>query len=293
MLERPIILIGETHPSGIEQELEQAGELKTRIKEVRGIKRLVVDRSDGPERSKKSLRRILESIIKKEALILKKEKIRRLFCEEHASAEGKRLYAEFRKTHDLKRLRDGLSGEYCRTNPRAMQDIDRLLVEIGLWQPLLGGFRDIVSMNEFTQSVFALSQVSVAKRAGIFEIFPFDDEQLYREATRLVNYWGILMQVPGWLASSPDAAEYRKKYGRELFVKARAEMYRIGQIIETMQDRVHGDREFAACGNIMENYVPGSAVICGLLHVDSLGKLLAKRFRVKVYRVGRELVGAE
>jgi len=55
-------------------------------------------------------------------------------------------------------------------------------------------------------------------------------------------------------------------------------------IKERKQD-IHEERERAACRNILEDYVPGSAVICGLLHADSLGKLLAKKFRVKVYLV--------
>lgn len=294
MPEKPLlVLIGEAHPPGIERGFQLRGMVKAKVKEVRGINRLVVDRSEEPERSAANLRRINEEIIKREAQILKEEKITRLFYEEPANAERKKLYAEFKKTHDMARLKAGLRAEIGRMNPRTIKGIDRLLVEIGLWEPLLDGARAAIKKSKFVQPMLAMSPVSVAHMAGIFDIAPFDDEPLYMEATRLAECWGILRLAPNWLFYDTAAADARKKYGGDIITKTKIEISRAVEAIKKREKPVNEKRELAACRNISESYAPGSAVICGLGHVDSLGKLLAKRFRVKVYIVGRDLADAQ
>ena len=288
-----LVLIGEAHPPGIERGFELRGIVKAKVKEMRGINRLVVDRSDEPERSKANLRRINEEIIKREALILREEKVTRLFYEEPANAERKKLYAEFKKTHDLAHLKAGLRKAICRMNAQTISDIENLLSDIGLWEPLLDGARATIKKSKFVQPMLAMSPVSVAHRAGIFDIAPFDDELLYREATKLAECWGILRYAPNWLFYDAAAADARKKYGGDIITKTKIEISRAVEAIKKRENPVNEKRELAACRNISENYAPGSAVICGLGHVDSLGKLLAKRFRVKVYLVGKELADAQ
>ena len=290
MTEKPLlVIIGEAHPPGIEQAFEMSGRIKTKTKEVRGVKRLVIDSSKEPERSAANLRRINEEIIKREAQILKEEKVTRLFYEEPANAERKKLYAEFKKTHDLTHLKAGLRKEMCRMDAQLMKDIDRLLVEIDLWEPLLEGARAMMRKSERAQHMLSVSPASVAHRAGIFEIAPFEDELLHRKATALIECWGILKYASNWLLDAPEAADIRKKYGGEIDKKIGFEIFCSTQAIKERKQDIHEERERAACRNILEDYVPGSAVICGLLHADSLGKLLAKKFRVKVYLVGKEL----
>jgi len=290
-MEKPIlILIGEAHPSGIEQLMAIKGLLHARAKGFEGWKKLVVDRSSCLKGSKESIRSINEEIIKKEAGILKKEKIRRLLLERPSSPEAKRLYAEFRETHDLKRLRAGLRRENERLNADTIRDIKGFFQEVGLPAPLLEAFAEKYGarLEDNIQPMFALSHVAAAYTAGIFDIVPLDDEDMFRQAGMLPDAMYLLEgALRSFLHGHPDGG--RGRDGKGIRGQVRDEYLRVAAIADKRIARVDIAREKAMCRNIVENYVPGCALLCGLDHLKPLEKELSRRFALRIYRVGERL----
>ncbi len=286
MPEKPaFVIIGEAHPSSIEYLLILQGRLKVRMKEAGGIRRTVVDRSAGRE-TKKSILRIRDEIIRKEVEILKKSGIRRLLIEKPASQEMKRLYAEFKKTHDLKLLQIGLRRETHRLNAQTIQDIKDLFVKVDLWQPLHERMQkeyEMISQGS-TQPMFTLSHVSVAHKAGIWDIIPIDDEQGYRQAGALPDAMYLLGDTVQEFCQSSTARSVK-----DSLMHAKQEYLRIAGMVDKRLERIHEKREKAIARNIRENYTQNSALICGLEHLEPLKRMLSADFGFHEHTVGSEL----
>lgn len=287
MPEKPVlVLIGEAHPSSIEQILIMEGRLRVRLK---GEKRIVIDRSRDYARSKESVRRINEEIIKKEAEILKKEKIKRLLLERPGSREEKRLYEGFRRTHELKGLKAGIREGIAQENVRAIESARALFVELGLCRPLLNAF--IAHHDELTnkeiQPMFLFSQISAAYKAGVYDLVPVDDEEGFRQSGILSDAMYILGRSMQWCLENLEALF--TSYSREEIERMDPDYWRIKAVVDKRIEQVDSEREKAIYRNIVENFVPGTALICGIGHLDVLNERLSKRFDIKPYKVGEEL----
>ena len=79
-------------------------------------------------------------------------------------------------------------------------------------------------------------------------------------------------------------------YNEEEAIKKITKDYlRIKNIVEKRLEPISMKREKAMCRNIVENYIPGSALICGIGHLRPLEEQLSKRFDLRVYTVGERL----
>lgn len=289
-----ILMIGEPHPSLIEQKLIAGGILKVKVNPATG--RYVVDSKANLGETKKWLRRIYAEIIKGEVYALRDEeerigkKIGRLFIEWPADMERKDLFLEFKQAKDLNALKSGMFTISKRELNQELTDAKKLLLELRPPEPILSVVKDELETfhNKAFGNIFQDSHLTVACKAGILDIVPYDSENKelnirINAILRLSVYFDIAAKAFRLSAQSPD------NNVRQNAMRLFNETDRINKLLEEMFWPLNELREKAMCKNISDNYVRGSAIICGLNHVVRLGKLLSERFDVKIRSVGEAL----
>ncbi len=103
-MEKPVlVIIGETHPSGVETDLISNGSLW--VTEAWG-RRTTDTKTDGG--ITKELMRSLTNIVIEEAKILRENGVSRLFVERPALRQYVTAYKRFRRYHNLAALKSGL-----------------------------------------------------------------------------------------------------------------------------------------------------------------------------------------
>ena len=135
--------------------------------------------------------------------------------------------------------------------------------------------------------MLAFSHISAAYKAGVFDIVPVDDEKGFRQAGALPDAMYLLGRAMGSLIQDLESAFAR--YSQEELMQIEPDYLRIKGIVDKRIERVEAEREKAMCRNLIENYIPGSALLCGIDHLKPLEELLSNRFDLKVYKTGEKL----
>jgi hypothetical protein len=293
MAEKPVlVIIGEVHAHVVARMLMADGRMVLALKESGGRNMLVADRSQGYERTKRAIRLINEEIPKQETKILRNEKIMRLFREEPETDERKNAYAEYRETHDIKRLRASLRNDDGRMTRQAVEDAKKLVPELKLWPPVQYALEQYFKEDwqENVPPFFSLSTVNAAYKAGVFDIVPAEDARQYREAGEIVELLYLLAHVTERLSVTYMGAKVSNREKNSLLSGLQKESQRLGLILQDKLYALDNEREKAVCRNIAKNYIPGSALLCGLDHVEPMKKLLSRNFEVRVYKVGEKFL---
>ena len=289
MAEKPkIVIIGEVHPYAIENKLIAEGKLRVKIKTVNGRKRLVADIFADKGETKAGIQKINNRIIKEEVRILKKERITRLFTEEEDTKKKKLIYSRFRQKKDLKLLKSELRRENERAKIQVRETAKRFLAEIGTWPPVLKGFEHQfqVAAAERGSGLFSLTLINVAHKAGIYDIIPVEEERCFEQAGAIAEVILSIKDVASWLTAAYSKADISEREKETILNSIKRSINDISRIAGERLLSIDDAREKNVCRNITENYVLGSALICGMDHVDHLEELLSKKFDVKTYRVG-------
>lgn len=295
MPEKPVlIIIGEAHPSNIENAMISRRKLRTLEKISGGMLMSVADRGTDYETTKASIVRINEEILKAEVKILKNEKISRLLLEAPANDEREKAYAEFREAHDLKRLKSRIRKDNQKMNARSREDAIKILSGLEMSQASKEGlsrFCELPDSSDVRPPMFALSHIDIAYKAGVFDIWNIDDENCHRQANALDFAGLILAFILGWKYINIYSGDKRLEGQKdEAFSRLKNEINDIQSTMINKKLSFSEERERRMHRNITRRYSPGSAVICGSAHVKPLCKLLSGKFRVKPFEVGQELL---
>ena len=287
-----LVIIGEVHAHVIARMMMADGRMSLALKESDGRSRIVADRAQGYESTKRMIRLINEQIPKKEMKILRDEGIVRLFCEEAGTEGREKAYSDFRKTHDLKRLKARLREDNGRMTRQAIEDAKKIVPELKLWPPVKYALEKYFKedLPEDVPPFFSLSTIGAAYKAGVFDIVPAEDGRQYTEAGAIVELLYLLAHVTERLARAYMGAKVSDRERNSLLSGLQKESQRLGLILQDKLYALDNERERSVCRNITENYVPGSALLCGLDHVEPLKKLLSRNFELKVYKVGEKLL---
>jgi len=288
MTEKPLlVIIGEFHEYAAERMLIDAKKLKVK-RAADGRKKLLVDRSSDYESTKKSIQLLNEDILKKEVRILSDEKVTRLFREEEASDSLKGIYARYRKGHDLKKLKEELRAQDANTNAILHGEAKKMLLDLNPWGPIRNG---IIQMYEHGRAskfppLFSLNIVNVAYKAGIFDIVPVEDEKIFLRASAYSQAIMALQTLVNGLADALGKTGMSEKEQDKAMEKLLIEYERLLKTLDAGLSFFDDAREKVVARNIKENFVPGSALICGMDHAEPLSRMLSNDFDVKPYRVG-------
>lgn len=287
-----LVIIGEVHAHVIARMMMADGRMSLALKESGGRSRIVADRTQGYESTKRMIRLINEQIPKQEMKILRSEKIVRLFREEPVTDERKKAYAEFRKTHDIKRLKASIRDDDGRMTRQAVEDAKKLVPDLKLWQPVRYALEQYFKEDaeENVPPLFSLSTIGAAYKAGVFDIVPAEDGRPYMEAGAIIELLYILAHVTGQLSEIYMGAKISNQERNSLLSGLQKESQRLGLILQDKLYALDNDRERSVCRNIAKDYIPGSALLCGLDHIEPLKKLLSRNFEVKVYKVGEKFL---
>ena len=299
MRKKPVfVIIGEVHPISMEGSLKAAGILALFLEDrmVDGKRRKRVHASQQPlekELNKRFLRAI-NRLLNTQARILKKEGIERLFVEMPCDKDRKEIYARYRETHDLKQLQSALREEFAnylvRINKRSRKivskwELDPLIKETYLSDHRLEGPEDAGS------AVFALSHVTVAHRAEIFDIIPIDIES--RDLLEIECWANIKNSLP-MLKINMLRSDISKDMQRKIISQCNkfskiALKNMNSAILEHNLRRERGMYEHIM-GNCKQDagQIP-SALICGAGHVELFKALLSQHFEVRMYSTGKAL----
>jgi len=296
MPEKPVlVIIGEVHAHVVARMMVAHGMINLALKESGGKKRLVADRSRGYEGTKAAMRQINEGIPKEEMKILRSERIARLFCEEPRTEDRKKAYSDFRKTHDLKRLRARLREDNGRMTRQAVEDAKKIVPELKLWPPVRYALEQYFKkeVQEDVPPLFPFSAVNAACKAGVFDIMPVEGGGQYRKAGAIAELLYLLAHVMGQLGGIYANAPVDEIGKRELLSGLRQEAGRLGRVLNERLLALDTAREREISRNIRENYIPGSALLCGMDHVGPLKRLLSKRFEIRAYGIGKKFIGKD
>jgi len=282
-----LVIIGEFHEYAAERMLIDAKKLKVKPA-ADGRKKLLVDRSSDYESTKKSIRLLNEDILKKEVRILRDEKVTRVFREEEASESLKGIYARYRKDHDLKKLRQELRADGDKTNAILHAEAKKMLLDLQPWAPIRNG---IIQMYEHGRAskfppLFSLNAVNVAYKAGIFDIVPVEDESIFLRASAFSQAIMALQTLVNGLADALDKTGMSEKEQDATMEKLLIEYKRLLKTLDAGLSFFDSAREKAVARNIRDNFVPGSAIICGMDHAEPLSRMLSKDFEIKRYKAG-------
>ncbi len=135
--------------------------------------------------------------------------------------------------------------------------------------------------------MFAFSHITAAQRAGIFDMIPVDDEEGYRQSGALPDAAYLLGRTIEWFCQDPKGG--LAQYNDEAIERIETDYLRIKKIVDKRLEHIEMEREKAMCRNVMENYIPGSALLCGIGHLKPLQERLSKRFALRIYKVGEKL----
>jgi len=287
-----LVIIGEVHPHAIEQHMASHGRLKRKINESGGRKRLVADIGPGDINTKESIQRINNEILKEEVKILKKEGIARLFIEEEDSAAKREMYGRFKKSHDLKSLRSGLREEYEDYFPVNLANVRELLSGMKVWPPVMKGFDHVISTftKERPTGIFSLAYLTVAHGAGIWDIAPVEEESCIRKANDFALLLHLLGPVEKLLKTGYSTADIEPLKKATILDSIDRNLSEIERIARERFLKLNEQRERNICRKISEEYIPGSALLCGNAHVQPIERGLAGRFEVRAYKVGEKFL---
>ncbi len=292
-MEKPtFILIGEAHAQEIEDELIFEGKIKTKIKTTKGRKRLIVDISADKGKTRESLKRIIDGVIKREVEILKKKGITRLLYEEEDTKEKKAIYSRFRQKKDLKRLKSELRKENRKIFAQELEIAKEFLKEMKAWKPVQDGFNAHLQEleKEKVSPIFSLSYVNVAHKAGIYDIVPIEDRDCYIRTGGLLIIWNSARYVEARLNQLYSKADIDEMERAAVMDSVRRAINEVLRSVRNKSSELSKEREKRVCRKIREKYAPNSALICGMAHVEHLKRLLSKEFDVKIYEVGKEFL---
>ncbi len=287
------VIIGEEHPLGVEEEFVRTGKLKIKTKEKECKQWYVADIRAGGEETKKSIQKI-NKIIKEEADILMEEKINRLFLEEPATEELKKILSEFRD-RCLKKF-DSELDEKCERARKFKKLKSALLEQLKIKINVVGEaaeeyalafkpsrfLEDIIkeyirTYKKQPRHMFAMSLYDVAYKANVFDIIPAEDPELVIQSeSRMI----VFDMCDVLLTTRPEEVSATDKMVLELT--------RIWNRAGKDFLSLYSDREKIMCKNIINNYTPNSALICGSSHFKPIKEMLSEYFEVKPYEVTLE-----
>jgi len=293
MQNKPVlVIIGEVHLNPIQAKLIQSGKLSVKVKEAHGVKRYVADIGAGGEETRESIRRLIEETMNRDIRVLKDEKITRLFLEEPASKGRKMAYSRYMKTHDIKGLKSALRMEREKENARSFELVKRFLHDSGIPKPIFDACMGCHKKKEKwgAYPVFDLPHANIAHKAGVFDIHPDEDEREFVEIAYLLEAEALLFSASrylemGWIPFQ----EMDGKSHAEALKEPEKIQKETSHLLSSIRERFDSHsplREKSVCQAVTDNYIPGSAVVCGMDHVKPLKDRLSKDFEVKVYRIG-------
>ncbi len=286
MSKRPVfIIIGEVHPTGMEALLTNAGIISTYDvqRKINGKTRTRERTSKEPSKraSSKKYLRFINGLLNEQAEILKKEGIERLFVEEPATKSGKAIFARYKKTRAFKQLQSACREDLVKSLINSNNRAKRIISGSGLCQEAKEAYNWYFEEPPETMrsKLFALSYLTVAHRAKIYDVIPVDSlqESLEECSARI-------------LTCTPDVSRDVVQHG------IASQLIRFSKILGKNQgdmQEFNRRREAVMYKNIMDvcrgdgAWVP-IALICGDGHVKPLKKLLSKHFEVRTYHTGEE-----
>ncbi len=289
MSEKPVlVLIGESHPHTLEAMLRSRGKLKVKIKESKNGQRVIADIKADKGETKRLLQRINKEILQEEVQILRKEGIKRLFYEAEDSEKRKKIYARFKETRNIEQVRSELREEHLKGDMQKKEDVKKYLSKTRI-HPLIKAVFETYFENSkgLVHSMFGLSHITVAHKAGIVDIVPVENDQCFRQAGVMLEI--LNMKEFAFRSLSGTDPALLKALGIETIIEVQNELNQLSNTAKDKLASIDPKREKSVCRNISENYASGSALLCGAEHVKPLKELLSKKFTIRAHIVGEEL----
>jgi len=290
MSEKPyLVIIGETHIAAIERALISRRQLMIKQKTRKsGERRLIFDASSG--RTRENVKKI-NQLIKKEVEILRKEKITTLFLERGVTQERKEIYARYKKDHNVKQTKESMRRERKeRMNTTDYKMLKRMLSDLAMSDSLrkavLSYYKSKKAEPNYIPFIFADIHLNVAHKAGIYNLMDTEDNRLHVQAVvcdfLYDTFCHNLKDLKAHIKSSIELPYIEKSM---LMLEIERLIETIPRALDTIWTDLHEPRDISICKAILKNHTPRSALICGSAHLESIKKLLSKKFELKTYNV--------